>query len=376
MSAGRDQWLRLAAVNAPSQIPQIVTEAWEAYGDERRVVATEELSPHVSTNRVYRLVLSDQQRVIAKLSSYGSYVHFRQDHQLVDQWISLLRGGRFESLLARVLRQEDRIFLHRGSVLSRGVDGKDAPMDAWVVFYREAPTRAFLSRVLTDPEIVSLARELAEFHRECDQIRSELRPTWKSLGSDVANLYDSLGSASWRADHNIHSGLERVLRSQCDMFLDESERLGYHRMHRIPVLIDWNIGNFSVVPYKSGFRLFSRWDYDWFRVEPRVMDFYFCSRVVGQVGDRTEFSYLADPMFEQRFQLFLRTYHRIFPLVEAELSFLKEAYRFFILNYVIRLGEHFFSRRIWPRLVQEAIDVYLPSLETRDFSGLLRALEY
>ena len=26
-----------------------------------------------------------------------------------------------------------------------------------------------------------------------------------------------------------------------------------------------------------------------FRIEPRVLDFYFCSRVVGQVGDRTEF---------------------------------------------------------------------------------------
>lgn len=363
-------------MTASLAVPQIVSDAWEAYGDERRVIATEELSPHVSTNRVYRLVLSDQRRVIAKLSSYGSYVHFRQDHQLVDQWISLLRGGRFESLLARVLRQEDRVFLHRGTVVMEGRDGKRAPADAWVVFYREAPTRAFLPRVLTDPEIVSLAREIAEFHRECDQIRTELRPTWKSLGSDVANLYDALGSASWRAEHNIHPGLERMLRQQCDTFLDESERLGYHLMHRIPVLIDWNIGNFSVTPLKSGFRLFSRWDYDWFRVEPRVLDFYFCSRVVGQVGDRTEFSYLVDPLLEQRFQLFLRTYHRVFPLSEAELSFVKEAYRFFILNYVIRLGEHFYAPKIWPRLVQEALDVYLPSLDTKDFSGLLRALDY
>ena len=78
----------------PLAIPQIINEAWEAYGDGRSIIATEELSPHVSTNRVYRLVLSDQRRVIAKLSSYGSYVHFRQDHQLVDQWIALLRGGK------------------------------------------------------------------------------------------------------------------------------------------------------------------------------------------------------------------------------------------------------------------------------------------
>jgi hypothetical protein len=356
-------------------IPQIINEAWEAYADGRSIVSTEELSPHVSTNRVYRLVLSDRARVIAKLSSYGSYVHFRQDHQLVDQWISLLRGGRFDSLLARVLRQEERVFLHRGSIEVEGPDGKRTS-DAWVVFYREAQTRAFLSRVQTDLEIVSLAKELAELHRECDQIRSELRPTWKSVGSDVANLYDALGNAAWRKEHNIASHLEGPLKGQCESFLDEAERLGYHRMHRIPILIDWNIGNFSVTPAKPGFRLFSRWDYDWFRIEPRVLDFYFCSRVVGQVGDRTEFSYLVDPLFEPRFQLFLRTYHKVFPLKEAELLFVKEAYRFFILNYVIRLGEHFFAPQIWPRLVQEAIDVYLPSLETRDFRNLLPALDY
>ncbi len=360
----------------PLAIPQIINEAWEAYGDGRSIVATDELSPHVSTNRVYRLVLSDQRRVIAKLSSYGSYVHFRQDHQLVDQWIALLRGGRFDGLLARVLRQEDRVFLHRGSIDVDAPGGGRSTIDAWVVFYREAPTRSLLSRVLTDLEIVALARELAELHRECDQIRTELRPTWKTLGSDVANLYDALGNAAWRAERHIHSDLTRVLRSQCDTFLDEGERLGYHRMHRIPVLIDWNIGNFSVTPTKSGFTLFSRWDYDWFRIEPRVLDFYFCSRVVGQVGDRTEFSYLVDPLFEQRFQLFLRTYHKIFPLTEAELLFLKESYRFFILNYVIRLGEHFFAPNIWPRLVREAIEVYLPSLETRDFRNLLPALDY
>ena len=197
--------------------------------------------------------------MIAKLSSYGSYVHFRQDHQLVDQWIALLRGGRFDGLLARVLRQEDRVFLHRGSIEVEAPGGGRSAIDAWVVFYREAPTRAFLSRVLTDLEIVSLARELAELHRECDQIRTQLRPTWKTLGSDVANLYDALGNAAWRAERHIHPDLTRVLRSQCDTFLDEGERLGYHRMHRIPVLIDWNIGNFSVTPTKSGFTLFSRW---------------------------------------------------------------------------------------------------------------------
>jgi hypothetical protein len=275
--------------------------------------------------------------------------------------------------LARVLRHDGDVFTHRGSYRSR--EGGDA-VDAWVVFYREAETRDLLPRSQSNREIVSLAREMAELHRACDEIRFELRPSWKSLGSDIANLYDALGSPAWRTDHNIDDSQEGPLKRQCDRFLDESERLGYHRMHRIPVLVDWNIGNFSIERNHEGFRLFSRWDYDWFRIEPRVLDFYFCSRVVGQVGDRTEFSYLIDPFFEQRFQLFLRTYHAVYPLTQNEVLFLKESYRFFILNYVIRAGEHFFSPNIWPRLVDEAIRVYLPSLEERDFGNLLIALDY
>ena len=37
------------------------------------------------------------------------------------------------------------------------------------------------------------------------------------------------------------------------------------------------------------FRLYSRWDYDWFRIEPRLLDFYFLSRVSSKTGDRTLF---------------------------------------------------------------------------------------
>lgn len=356
--------------------PRIIEQAWGEYDTRGRVIAmVDELSPHVSTNRVYRLHLSDGVSVIAKLSSYGSYVHFRQDHQLVEECVSLLRGGRFDSLLARVLQRDGRVFSHRGHITVEGPGGGQ-DVDAWVVFYREAEMRESLARVQSDPEIVAFAQEMARLHRACDEIRTELRPSWKSLGSDIANLYDALGSASWRAERNIEARQEAPLKWHCDRFLDEAERLGYHRMHRIPVLVDWNIGNFSVEREGGSFRLLSRWDYDWLRIEPRVLDFYFCSRVVGQVGDRTEFSYHIDPLFEPRFQLFLRAYGAVYPFSENELLFVREAYRFFILNYVIRAGEHFFSSSIWPRLVEEAIRVHLPSIEQRDFTNLAAALDF
>ena len=345
-----------------TEIPAIIRDAWAAYEQPGEIVELEELSAYVSTNRVYRLIMVGHPSVIAKVSSYGSYVYFRQDHQLIDQWVSLLRGSRFENLLARVLRKGDQAFTYRGQ-------------HEWVAFYREAKTRGRLPRVLSDPQIVSLAREMAELHLECAQIREQLNPTWNALGSDIANLYDALGSTAWREHRGLSPDVELPLKAHCERFLTEAENLGYHRFAHIPVLIDWNIGNFSIAVDNDGFRLFTRWDYDWFRIEPRTLDFYFCSRVVGQVGDRTDFSYLVDPLFERRFQLFLRTYHSVYPLAENDILFLKEVYRFFILNYDVRSGEHFFSPKIWPRLLKESLEIYLPSLERKDFRELLPALD-
>ncbi|MET0344510.1 MAG: hypothetical protein ABW252_26080, partial [Polyangiales bacterium] len=138
-----------------------------------------------------------------------------------------------------------------------------------------------------------------------------------------------------------------------------------------PVLIDWNRGNFSVAYDEVGFGLYGRWDYDWFRIEPRTFDFYFLSRVVREEGDQTVFSYAATPLLEPRFLRLVRAYHAVYPLTRAELGFVKECYRFFLLNYVLRTGEHFFVREICERLQREVLSRYLPELETLDFAPLV-----
>jgi hypothetical protein len=86
------------------------------------------------------------------------------------------------------------------------------------------------------------------------------------------------------------------------------------------------------------------------------------------------FSYTPDPFFEERFMRFLRAYHAVHELHKDELLFLKEAYRFFILNYVLRVGEHFFRSDICAHLQHEAIEHYLPSIELIDFGPLLEVL--
>lgn len=336
---------------------QLLNNAWSALGEPHTITGITEISANVSTNRVYQLTLDNDHQIIAKTSSYGSYVHFRQDHVLINEWIRLLRRTRYRSLLARVLTKNDKVFTYRED-------------NWWAAFYEKAPFYDFLPARLGDDHVLALGREMARLHQESTRAARELPPTWKSVGSDVATLFDFLGSDSWRQERGFDKSMETTLRRHCEQFLSNAAQLGYHAMPRIPVLIDWNIGNFSVGFDGRGFKLFSRWDYDWFRIEPRTLDFYFCARVVRDAGDETEFSYLTSPLCEPRFLSFLRAYHKVEPLSENEVLFLKEAYRFFILNYVVRSGEHFFRPSIYQRLLREATDTYLPSLEQLDLRPL------
>jgi Ser/Thr protein kinase RdoA (MazF antagonist) len=343
-------------------LPDLIVRAFAAYGDGRKIEGFVETSAGVSTNRVYRLFLDDRTTLFAKLSSYGSYVHFRQDHQRIQRWIDLLSGGRFESVLAPVLTKNGGVFTHH--------EGQ-----AWVVFYREAPRRGVLPRVLSDAQIENLAEEIADFHQVCQRAASQLDPTWQTLGADIAQLYDRLQWTDWTERRGMTPDDVSLLREQCDTFLNNADRLGYHSFRKLPVLIDWNRGNFSVEYQENGrFRLYSRWDYDWFRIEPRTMDFYFFSRVVREEGDQTIFSYTVDPLFEPRFRRFLQAYHQVFPMRREEVLFLKEAYRFFVLNYVVRRAPHFFLPEICQRLQREATQRYLPALDAFDFRELVESL--
>ena len=342
-------------------IPPIVTAAWDAYGDRRDIIEVREVSANVSTNSVYLLVLEGEHNVIAKRSGYGSYVHFRQDHYRIHEWIHRLRGTRYANFLAPVLLKNGEVFTYREH-------------DEWVVFYGQQPFYDFLPKQLDDTQVESFGEEMGLFHRACLEISDRVRPTWQSLGADVASLHDAIGSAEWRRERGFQKSATSFVRAHCDAFLGNADDMGYHEWTKIPVLIDWNIGNFSVGMDGEGFKFFSRWDYDWFRIEPRMLDLYFCARVVRAEGDQTAFSYTADPFFEERFMAFLRAYHAVHPLTKEELLFLKESYRFFILNYVLRVGEHFFRSDICTHLQHEAIEQYLPQLELLDFEPLLDVL--
>ena len=337
----------------------IIKKAWSEFDGSVLVHSIEDISARVSTNHVFRVRFDDGEHIIAKMSYFGKYEHFVEDHRIIHALSNNLLYP-FENVLAKSLVRNGKVFTYRH---------KDNFIDAWVVFYNPIRIQLKLPRRLDEHHIALLGREVARFHKACSRVSTVLPKSSKTLRSDIRGLLDTLDTEVGQFEHRMHI---TELKRQCDLFLTNRQKLVAKTVETMPVFVDWNIGNFSVT---DNLELYSRWDYDWFRISYRVMDFYFFSRVVSNAGDRTVFSYVIGPMMEDRFLLFLKEYHKVFPLTENEVRFLPEAYRFFILNYVIKYGRYFFHRTYATKLQREAYQTYFPSIETFDVEKILRALD-
>ena len=342
-----------------------VLDAWASFGDARSITNFDEVSAHVSTNRVFRITLSDNSRLIAKVSSYGSYFQFAEDHDRLARCSALLRGGRWSGFLAEVLTKNDRPFTW--------YDGA-----CWAVFYTDVQGDTGLPRILDDTDVVSLASQIAEFHLACAAISPSLPPTSNSIKGDAIHLYDLLRDAEAMSHYSLDSLSITTLQRYTHDLLLHLEKVHYDEWTRIPILVDWNLGNFSVRPNPqaedSSFEFSTRWDYDWFRIESRLLDFYFLSRVSSRTGDKTQFSYSAHTLTEPRFVKFIAAYHQVYPLSKTEIEFLPFAYRFFILNYVIREGARFFRPDLCAQFRRDAAHHYLVESERLDLTELLKVV--
>jgi hypothetical protein len=339
---------------------EIIKKAWEGYDPTKIISKIKDISVRVSTNYVFHILFEDGDIIVAKLSYFGKYEHFKEDHRIIHSLSNNLLYP-FDNLLAKSLLKNNRVYTYRY---------KHKKNDAWVVFYNPVRVMDRMPRRLDEKQIRKFGQQIGKFHKACSKLRNVLPKSSKTLRTDIHTLMERLD-----ADEKMFGGRTKaeLLKHHCELFLKNRLKYNASSFETIPVFIDWNIGNFSITPQ---FELFSRWDYDWFRMSSRMMDFYFFSRVVSDAGDRTAFSYLIDPLMEDRFVLFLQEYHKVNPLTADELRFLKEGYRFFILNYVIKDGNYFFSEQYARKLQAEAFDIYLPSVDTAfDADKLIHALK-
>ena len=336
----------------------IVKKAWENYDSSRPITSITDISAMVSTNHVYRIRFTDDSFIIGKLSYFGKYEHFVEDHTIINSLSNNLPQP-YDNFLARSLIKKNELFVYHH---------KNELVNVWVVFYRPIKIKNKLPPRLDEEHIIKLGRHFALFHKECTKVRHTLPDSSKTARSDILGLLSYLQTDEGHFEYGI---VRKDLEEHCEQFLDFYEKSEDENIAVIPVFVDWNIGNFSVT---GSLKLYSRWDYDWFRMSSRMMDFYFFSRIVSDVGDRTIFTYNIDIMLDKRFILFLKHYHEVFPLTIYEIKMLKEMYRFFLLNYVIKYGRFFFHDLYATKLKTEAFNIHLPSIQNFNEDKLVRAL--
>ncbi len=330
----------------------IIERGWCDYNPKRKIRKIEDLSVNVSTNKVFRITFIDKSFVFVKVSNFGKFENFKEDHQIINVLANNLERP-YDHFLSSSLVKGNQLYLYRH---------EDEYLDVWMVFYRAVRVKNLLPKKISDEQITVLGRELARFHKICDEMTPVLPQSSKNLFNDIHKLLRRLENPEtnqWLKGYNV------LIKEHCYKFIENATNLGYGEFTKIPVFVDWNIGNFSVRENNS---FFSRWDYDWFRMSSRVLDFYSFSRVCSFIGDKTDFSYTFSQLNEPRFMCFLKEYHKVFPLTRNEVLFIKEAYRFFILNYVISNGRYFFTKSICDNLQQEAFVSHLPNLD-KDFDG-------
>ena len=327
--------------------PSIITQGWYTYNPTRIISSIEDVSANVSTNKVFKITFTDGSFIMAKVSNFGKYENFKEDHTIINVMANNLEYP-YDLFLSSSLMKDNELYLYIF---------EDKSIEIWMVFYRVVRIKNKLPKRLNESQIKTLGSELAKFHKICDSMIPVLPKSSKTLQKDIHSLLRRLQK---EGSEYKFQGYNDLIKTQCELFLENVKKLGFDSFPKIPVFVDWNIGNFSV---RDNGTFFSRWDYDWFRMSSRIMDFYSFSRVVSDIGDKTDFSYTSTQLNEERFILFLKEYHKVFPLSRNEVLCMKEAYRFFILNYVINNGKYFFTEAYAKKLQKEAYELYLPQLD-------------
>ena len=95
-------------------------------------------------------------------------------------------------------------------------------------------------------QIANLATEIAEFHLACTEIAPLIPSASKTIKSDAIHLLDLLESPFAPRNFELPPEAIAVLWKHTHRFLERLVEVGYDEWPKIPMLIDWNLGNFSV----------------------------------------------------------------------------------------------------------------------------------
>src|SRR5690606_14273775 len=104
---------------------EIIRNAWYEYDPTKLIRSVVDISAMVSTNHVFRVKFADNKFVIAKISYFGKFIHFKEDHTIINVLANALPHP-YENFLAKSLTRNGEVYTYQY---------KEGILDAWVVFY-------------------------------------------------------------------------------------------------------------------------------------------------------------------------------------------------------------------------------------------------
>src|ERR1700744_5118502 len=184
----------------------IIKAAWQGYDASKTIKSIDDISAMVSTNHVYRITFDDDDIIIAKLSNFGKYEYFKEDHRIIHSLSNNLLYP-FENFLAKSLLKNNRVYIYRHKL---------AKTDAWVVFYN--PTRIMdrFPRRLDEKQIRKFGQQIGKFHKACSRIKNVLPKSSKTLRTDIYALQLQLESNEQHFGSPMQADF---LKYHCDLFL-------------------------------------------------------------------------------------------------------------------------------------------------------------
>ena len=78
----------------------IISEAWSEYDNSQTIRGITDVSAQVSTNHVFKVDFMDRHPVFVKLSYYGKFEHFREDHVIISNLANNLEAP-YDNFLAQ-----------------------------------------------------------------------------------------------------------------------------------------------------------------------------------------------------------------------------------------------------------------------------------
>jgi hypothetical protein len=87
----------------------IIGKAWKGFDGSKEIKDIQDISAKVSTNHVYRVNFVDEDIVIAKISFFGKYESFKEDHRIIHALSNNLLYP-FENVLGKSLLKNNQVY--------------------------------------------------------------------------------------------------------------------------------------------------------------------------------------------------------------------------------------------------------------------------